>query len=81
MWEYDFFVNDIFNKNLYNTEVKITLFDKNTKIMQNDYKNIIVFNNKNSLKQVQNMIHILKPKVVFHLSDEYGQDHKYYDLY
>jgi len=81
MWEYDFLVNDIFNKTLYNTEVKFTLFDKNTKIVQNDYKNIIVFNNKNSLKQVENMIHVLKPKVVFHLSDEYGQDHKYYDLY
>lgn len=81
MWEYDFFVNDIFNKKLYNTEIKFTLFDKNTKIVQNDYKNIIVINNKVLLKQVENMINLLKPKVIFHLSDEYGQDHKYYDLY
>lgn len=76
-----FFVNDIFNKKLYNTEVRFTVFDKNTKIVQNNYKNIIVINNKVLLKQVENMINLLKPKVIFHLSDEYDLDHKYYDLY
>ena len=34
-WEYDFFKNDIFNKDLYNIKINFIVFDNNTEINNN----------------------------------------------
>jgi hypothetical protein len=82
MWEYDYFKNDIFNKDLYNIKINFILFDNNTEINNNDNEyNIIVTNARISLSFLENMIKKLKPPVIFHLSDEYGKDLEYYNLY
>ena len=82
MWEYDFFKNDIFKKDLNNIKIlNFILFDNNTEINNNDENNIIVTNSRISLSFLENMIKILRPFVIFHLSDEHGKDIKYYNLY
>ncbi len=81
MWEYDFFLNDIFNKDLNNIKINFILFDNNTEINNNNEYNIIVTNNKIYLSFLENMIKKLRPFIIFHLSDEFGVDVKYYNLY
>lgn len=81
MWEYDFFKNDIFKNNLYNLKVNFILFDNNTKFINNDKQNIIVSNHGINLNFLENVIKKLKPFVIFHLSDEFGNDIEYYNLY
>ena len=82
MWEFDFFKNDIFNKDLYpSMELNLILFDDKTKIHNNNEHNIIITNKSISLKFLENMIKILEPVTIFHLSDEWGKDIQYYDLY
>ena len=81
MWEYDFFKNHIFNKNFYDIEVNFILYDNNTKINKKDGHNIIVTNSVIKLNILEDMIKILKPFAIFHLSDEYCRNIKYYDLY
>ena len=81
MWEFDFFKNDIFKKDLYNIKVNFILFDNNTQINNNNEHNIIVCNQSNTLNFLENMIKNLKPFIIFHLSDECGTDIKYYNLY
>tara|TARA_Y100001933_G_C18894581_1_gene519797 strand:+ start:160 stop:1056 length:897 start_codon:yes stop_codon:yes gene_type:complete len=80
-WEFDFFKNDIFKQNLYNTKIKFILFDNNTEINRKDENNIIVCNSAITLNFLKNMIKKLKPFIIFHLSDERGNNIKYYNLY
>ena len=49
MWEYDFFKNDIFKKDLNNIRINFKLFDNNTEINNNNENNIIVTNASISL--------------------------------
>lgn len=81
-WEEDYFKNDIFNNDFYNFNITFILFNTNT-IIENytESKNVIVINPGVSLHFTENMIKILKPFAVFHLSDELGENTKYYDLY
>ena len=80
-WEFDYFKNDIFDKNLYNIKINIIRFDDNTEIIDNNEHNIIITNNRININYIENMIKKIKPFIVFHLSDENGEDIKYYDLY
>tara|TARA_B110000208_G_C11706059_1_gene407595 strand:- start:88 stop:981 length:894 start_codon:yes stop_codon:yes gene_type:complete len=82
MWENDFFKNDIFKKDLYNNiKINFILFDNNTEIINNNEYNIIVTNAAIALSFLENMIKNLRPFIIFHLSDEWGKDIKYYNLY
>ena len=80
-WEFDFFKNDIFNQHLYKKKINIQLFNNDTEIFRNDERNIIVLNRLIKLSFVEEMINKLKPIAIFHLSDEWGVDNDYYDLY
>ena len=80
-WEYDFFKNDIFKKDLYDIKINFILFDNNTEINNNDEHNIIITNCSCPLNFLENMIKKLRPFIIFHLSDEEGKDIKYYNLY
>lgn len=80
-WEYDFFKNDIFKEDLYNIKINFILFDNNTEIINNNEYNIIVTNAGVSLSFLENMIKKLRPFIIFHLSDEFAKDSKYYNLY
>ena len=81
IWELDYFKNDIFFKNLYNIKINFILFDNKTEFNNNNEHNIIVSNRGITLNFIENMIKILKPFIIFHLSDEFGIDIKYYNLY
>ena len=80
-WEFDFFKNDIFNQNLYKKKINFHLFDNNTEVFSNDESNIIVLNRIIKLSLIKVMINKLNPIAIFHLSDEWGVDKDYYDLY
>lgn len=84
-WEYDYFANDLFNiinfKNI--NSVNFILYNNNIYLhsIVNNHINVIVVNHMISEKVVENMLQQLTPVAVFHLSDEYGTDNKYYNLY
>ncbi len=80
-WEFDFFKNDIFNKHLYKKKINFQLFNNDTEIISNDESNIIVLNRLIKISSIEEMIKKLKPFAIFHLSDEWGLDDDYYDLY
>ena len=80
-WEFDFFKNDIFNQNLYKKKINFHLFDNFTEVFSNDEINIIVLNRLIKLSLIEVMINKLKPIAIFHLSDEWGVDKDYYNLY
>jgi hypothetical protein len=82
-WEIDFFKNDIFNNSLYKFKINFILFNNNNniKINNNIENNIIIVNDGVPYNFVENMIKKLKPLVIFHLSDEFGRNNKYYNLY
>jgi len=81
MWEFDFFKNDIFNKHLYKTKIHFQLFNNDTEIISNNEINIIVLNRLIKISSIEEMINKLNPFAIFHLSDEWGLDMDYYDLY
>lgn len=80
-WEFDFFKNDIFNQNMYRKNIKFHLFDNDTEINSNAESNIIVLNRLIKISSIEEMIRKLNPFTIFHLSDEWGMDKDYYDLY
>ena len=84
-WEKDFFMNDIFNQSFYTSKINVYMFDKYiTPTMLNKYnkdKNILITNCNIPINLLNDILRILRPKTVFHLSDEFGNDHLYYKLY
>ena len=80
-WEFDFFKNDIFNQNIYRKSIKFHFFDNDTEINSNFESNIIVLNRSIKISSIEEMIKKLNPFAIFHLSDEWGMDKDYYDLY
>lgn len=80
-WEYCFFKNDIFKRDLYDMKFKFILFNKYSEFNINYEHNIIVINSAIPLNFLENMIKKLKPFIIFHLGDELGKDIKYYNLY
>jgi len=83
-WEEDYFKNDLFNPSNYNFPVKFLYlkdFDLPKLKEYENKKNVVVFNRAYQLNALKEFLDILKPFAVFHLSDEFKSDQKYYDLY
>jgi len=84
-WEEHYLKNEIFNEDNYNFNIHYIYFDNNTNISIFKHyisaKNIIIINRANPLNFIQEIISILSPFAIFHLSDEFCIDMKYYELY
>jgi len=83
-WEEDFFKNDIFNTKLFDCEIEFILFDNNTNIEQFkiycNMNNVLVINHITGFSKAKNIVKIIKPIIIFHLSDEEGKQSKWLSL-
>lgn len=83
-WEYDYFVNDIMNKNLYCDDIKFLFYENKADLEKlkkySSEKNILIMNAATHINMAKELIQLLNPVAVFHLSDEKG-NHEHYSLY
>jgi hypothetical protein len=84
-WEYDYFVNDIMNKYLYCDDIKFLFYEIKEDIdclkIYSSEKNVLIINIETPINITEELIQLLNPVAVFHLSDETGKDTMYYHLY
>ena len=82
-WEEDYFKYDIFNQDFYEKKINFIIFDINFKDFKDfkDQTNIIILNAGIHLNFAEKMLQELKPKSIFHLSDECCNQNNYYELY
>ena len=87
-WEEDFLQNDIFtkvNEKRKNDKLQVEFFQMNDKWRyENDQSivnnNIFVINQDAPFWEVEDLVRKIKPLIIFHLSDEYGNLHEWLKL-